>query len=85
MIGGKDLFFVLSPKYAYDNPEELIIWSPHPAEVPNSPLIKNYIENLLPPNLFAYGKQYQLNFMVLNALKILLPTVRKVLQLLALV
>ena len=64
-------------KYAYDNPEELIIWSPHPAEVPNSPLIKNYIENLLPPNLFVYGKQYQLNFYGIECTEDLIANCKK--------
>ena len=49
-------------KYCFENPNELIIWAPHPAEVQNSPVIKHYIENLLPPNLFVYGKQFELEF-----------------------
>ena len=55
-------FLAFITDYSFQNPDELIIWSPHPAEVQNSPAIKNYIENLLPPNLFVYGRQYQLKF-----------------------
>lgn len=55
-------FLVFITNYAFENLDELIIWSPHPAEVSNSPVLSYYINNLLPPNLFVYGKQNQLNF-----------------------
>ena len=49
-------------KYAFKKQNELIIWSPHPAELNHSPIIASYIENLLPPNVFIYGSNSQLKF-----------------------
>jgi len=63
--------------YAFENLNELIIWSPHPAEVQNSPVLSYYIDNLLPPNLFVYGKQNQLNFYGLECTEDLIACCQK--------
>ncbi|MDC3185875.1 hypothetical protein OBA47_01405 [bacterium] len=48
--------------YAFKNPAELIVWMPNEKELDHSPAIKNYIDHLLPPNLFVYGSQHHLKF-----------------------
>ena len=55
-------FLAFLTDYSFKNLDELIIWSPHPAELVNSHPIKNYIDNLLPPNVFVYGGIYPLKF-----------------------
>ena len=70
-------FLAFITNYAFNNPDELIVWSPHPAEVPNSPAIKNYIENLLPPNIFVYGRQFQLKFYGLESTEDLIACCQK--------
>ena len=39
--------------------------------------IKNYIDNLLPPNLFVYGSQYQLKFYGLESTEDLIACCKK--------
>ena len=48
--------------YAFQNPDELIVWMPNKNEFHDSPAIKKYIDYLLPPNLFVYGSQHHLKF-----------------------
>ena len=70
-------FLAFITDYAFKHSDELIIWSPHPAEIQNTPAFKNYIENLLPPNLFVYGKQYQLKFYGLECTEDLIANCQK--------
>ena len=64
-------------KYAFQNRTELIVWVPGVNELDASPAIKNYIDNLLPPNLFVYGSQYQLKFYGLESTEDLIACCKK--------
>lgn len=41
--------------YAFENPEELMLWAPHPSELANCASIRFFVDRILPPNVFIYG------------------------------
>lgn len=63
--------------YAFHNRSELIVWAPNVNELDASPAIKNFIDNLLPPNLFVYGSQYQFKFYGLESTEDLIACCQK--------
>ena len=64
-------------EYAFQHSDELIIWAPHPAENNHCSPIRNYIENLLPPNIFIYGNSNQLKFYGIDSTEDLIASCKK--------